>query len=85
MTNNKTYPIGTKIVFIAHKGMCSAALQDDGKKGEVIGETSYGEAIILLYSSAKNYGKKGEWNTSWSNIKPVIKKNQQLLFSFMVD
>lgn len=79
--NDKIYPIGTKIKFISHKEMCLQAQQDDGKIGEIISKTSY-SVRIFLPDSVKGHNC-GFWNTEWKNIKPLIQKNQQLLFSFM--
>jgi len=80
----KKYPIGTKVVFIANKNMCYEAQQDDGKIGKVVKDNSYGLARIFLPDSVKGRNA-GFWNTKWKNIKPVIVKGQQLLFSFMED
>lgn len=77
----KKYPIGTTVIFMAKKDMCSQAQQDDGKVGEVIESDPWGVRIFLL-ESVKGKGC-GYWHTSWENIRPVVKKNQQLLFSFM--
>lgn len=79
----KKYPIGTKIIFIAHAGMCHQARQDDGKKGRIIGETSAGRVKIFLPDSVKNWGTEYTWNTGWDDIKPISVKGQQLLFAFM--
>lgn len=79
---DKMYPIGTEIIFIAHSGMCSLAIRDDGKRGKVVGETSCGEARIFLPTSVKGWSNEFTWITSWDNIKPIITKNQQLLFDF---
>ena len=81
--STKKYPVGTTIVFIANSSMCCQAKQDDGKKGKVIGETTDGKAMICLPDSVKKWGTEYTWNTDWDNIKPVITKGQQLLFSFM--
>ena len=83
--DDKKYPVGTPIVFIAHKSMCTQAQQDDGKRGKIVGETSYGKVKIFLPNSVKNYGNEITWVTAWKNIKPLLQKNQQLLFSFMMN
>lgn len=79
----KKYPIGTAVIFIANEDMCYQAKQDDGKRGRVIGETSDGKAMICLPDSVKKWGTEYTWNTNWDNIKPLLTKNQQLLFAFM--
>lgn len=81
----KKYSIGTRVVFMAHADMCYEAQQDNGKVGEVMGESSTGDAMVFLPDSVKNYGKKRTWYTNWKNVKPVLVKNQQLLFEFMSD
>ena len=80
----KKYPIGTKIKFVANESMCYLAKQDNGKTGEIIGETSCGNAKIFLINSVKkNSSSEYTWNTGWENIEPVIVKGQQLMFDFM--
>ena len=81
MDKKKTHFIGTKIRFIAHKGMCWSARMDDGKVGKIISKTSY-NVRIFLPDSVKGRNR-GFWNTEWKNIEPLLRKNQQLLFSFM--
>lgn len=79
----KKYPIGTKVVFMANADMCYDARQDDGKIGKIIGEGALGSAIVFLPDSVKTYGRKCTWFVRWENVKPILVKNQQLLFSFM--
>jgi len=79
----KKYPRGTKVVFIANEDMCHEAQQDDGKIGQIVGESVLGNAIVYLPDSAKSYGKHKTWYTDWANVKPVMIKGQQLLFAFM--
>ncbi len=81
----KKYPIGTAVIFIASKDMCSEARQDDGKIGKIVGKSWSGRAQVYLPNSVKIYGKYKTWCTNWKNVKPVLIKNQQLLFDFMSD
>jgi len=79
----KKYPVGTQVVFIANPDMCYEARQDDGKVGEIVGESSLTNAIVFLPDSVKTCGKPKTWYTRWENVKPLVRKNQQLLFAFM--
>ena len=77
MDKKKTYPIGTKIKYI---GYCKACKD---KVGKVVGISEQTCWVVLPQStcSAARGGRKVMCN--WSDIIPIIVKNQQLLFSFM--
>ena len=81
----KKYPIGTKVVFIANADMCYEARQDGGKIGKIVGEGAIDSAVVYLPDSVKNWGRHKTWYTNWKNVKPLVKKNEQLLFAFMDD
>lgn len=75
---NKTYPIGTKVKYIGYCGECKDKI---GKVVEVYVSTC---TITLPQSTcitALHGG--GEIRVPWSEIIPVVVKNQQLLFDFM--
>lgn len=83
MTNTEyrlKYPIGAVIRYTPDAyNVCSAAGKDIGKLGTVIAYLGH-QVKIHLPTSEK---QSKTWLTLWKNITPVIKKNQQLLFSFM--
>lgn len=72
----KRYPIGTKIKYIGHCGKCK------NKIGKIVGVSEHLCWLNLPKSTccpkptSKAYAK-------WSEIMPIVAKNQQLLFSFM--
>lgn len=75
---DKTYPIGTKIKYIGYCRKC------DGKIGKVIKGYAHTCKITLPQStctSAVNMG--GKIICSWSDVELAVRKNEQLLFSFM--
>jgi len=89
MTNKERkekYPIGTKIKYI---GRCSSGAKwgDCGKTGKIVGYDDVNDPIIFLpeskhiscYSTEKI---PASWQTSWSSIKILPQKNQQMLFDF---
>ena len=79
---NKTYPIGTRIRFIADKYMQPRAQGDDGKIGTIV-KVSNSMVWVYLPESHHNYnGKEITWSTRWECVAPIVKKNQQLLFDF---
>ena len=84
MTNTEyrlKFPIGAAIRYTPDAyDVCSKACKDIGKQGTVIAYLGYNQVQIHLPTSEK---RSKTWRTLWKNITPVIKKNQQLLFSFM--
>ena len=73
------YPIGAEIRYTPIEDVNRDACKDIGNQGTVV-EHDGNRVRIYLPTSAK-WSKT--WRTQWKNITPVIKKNQQLLFSFM--
>ena len=74
------YPIGTAIKYTPNAdNVCSKACEDIGKQGTVIGH--FGCQVKIHLPTSEKQSKT--WRTLWKSITPVIKKNQQLLFSFM--
>ena len=78
MAKSKTYPIGTKIKYIGYCRTC------DGKIGKVI-ENRESTCVITLPQSTCSAVINGGGTIicSFSDIVPLIVKNQQLLFAFM--
>jgi len=73
------YPIGTKIIYMPCIDIVTvAALKDIGKQGTVI-EYCGCQVNIFLPTSLK---MSKTWRTVWGHIKPLVQKNQQLVFSF---
>ena len=88
MTNREKYPIGAQIIYKPSFGAVSAAQEDSGKVGEIIGANAHGDVYIHLPTSKKlrrklMNGKYITWRTSWKNVVRAPIKNEQLLFSFM--
>ena len=86
MTNTEyrlKFPIGAAIRYTPDANdVCSTACKDIGKQGTVIKHSSgSGSQVTIHLPGSEKYSKT--WRTFWKNITPVIKKNQQLLFSFM--
>lgn len=78
--DDRKYPIGTKIIYKPNTtSVNSEARKDIGKQGTVIANLGNQVKIHLPTSEKRNK----TWQTSWKNIKPILVKNQQLLFSFM--
>lgn len=80
----KKYPIGTKIRFLYRNN-------DLGKRGKIVAiRECDGCPYIYLPTgietnrlNATHNGIKYSYICNWSNIVPLVLKNQQLLFSFM--
>ena len=86
MTNTEyrlKYPIGSRIIYAPNvNNVCSQASKDIGKQGTVIKHLSgSGSQVIIHLPESEKHSKT--WRTLWENIIPAIKKNEQLLFSFM--
>ena len=86
MTNTEyrlKYPIGAAIRYTPDANdVCSTACKDIGKQGTVIKHLSgLGSQVTIHLPTSEKRSKT--WRTLWKNITPAIKKNQQLLFSFM--
>ena len=75
--SNKKYPIGTKIKYI---GSCEGCKNKIGEIIEACENTCY---VILPKSTCSMMENTGKVICSWSDIVPMLIKNQQLLFSFM--
>ncbi len=74
------YPIGAKIKYVPNAcNVTFSARKDIGKQGTVIGH--FGCQVKIHLPTSEKPSKT--WRTLWKSITPVIKKNQQLLFSFM--
>ncbi len=89
MVDNKTYPIGTKIIY-SPKNACAAALKDSGKRGKIVGlHWCDGQPLIYLpqsehISASSTKQIPVSWETIWKNIEIIsYQKNEQLLFAFM--
>lgn len=77
------YPIGVEIRYMPNANSVKAeACKDIGKQGTVIKHLKNRSREVQIYLPTSSKMSK-TWNTCWKNIKPIIKKNQQLLFSFM--
>ena len=72
----KKYPVGTKIRYIGYCKKCK------GNTGEVVREYELSCRITLPHSRC-NGVMNGTIVCSWRDIELLVKKNQQLLFSFM--
>lgn len=86
MLKYKKYPIGTRIIFIGHPGMCGAAKKDIGKKGKIVGY--YDGSVRILLDNPYDKWRKGFGGCSWSTRPSAIISdniNCQLLFEFMYD
>lgn len=82
--NDKKYPVGTKIIFIAKPSYDKTARDDDGKIGTVMYDHDVMVDIFIPGSKNNKFTSgrtpKVTWHVSWEDIKPL--KNQQLLFDF---
>ena len=74
---DKTYPIGTKIKYIGYCKKCK------DKTGKVVDIWDNGCHVILPQSLCSAAGPENRLTCTWSDIVPMIKKNEQLLFAFM--
>ena len=74
---DKTYPIGTKIKYI---GYCRECKDEIGKVVDIWSNVC---SIILPQSPCGAAGPRKRLTCAWSDIIPVVVKNQQLLFAFM--
>ena len=72
----KKYPIGTKIRYNGYCYLCK------DKIGKVVGGTKY-ICYLSLPESGCNIKHNQRIPCSWDSIELLVKKNQQLLFSFM--
>ena len=86
MTNTEyrlKFPIGAAIRYTPDANdVCSTACKDIGKQGTVIKHLSGPGSQVRIHLPTSEKQSR-TWGTLWKNITPVIKKNQQLLFSFM--
>jgi hypothetical protein len=91
MTNSEyrnKYPRGTRIRFVPSVYSYDEVLADMNKTGRIVGFTMSNRPLIVLSKSTHESDYSTEklfvtWQTTWSNIKILPQKNQQLLFSFM--
>jgi len=74
---DKTYPIGTKIKYI---GYCKKCKDKIGKIVEMRKNTCY---ITLPKSTCSAMRDTGKVMCNWSDVELAVRKNEQLLFSFM--
>ena len=85
MTNTEyrlKFPIGSRIRYVPNTNdVNDMARKDIGKQGTVIEYSNLNYMVKIHLPTSEKRSKT--WRTLWKNIKPVIKKNQQLLFSFM--
>lgn len=82
---DKTYPVGTKVIFIAKPSYDRIARDDSGKTATITC-INCGSISIFIPGSKNNHYTAGRnprrtWTVPWEDIKPL--KNQQLLFNFM--
>lgn len=82
---DKTYPVGTKVIFIAKPDYNRVAREDSGKIATITRTNGYSASIFILGSENNSYisgrNPKVTWAVPWGDIKPL--KNQQLEFAFM--
>lgn len=82
---DKTYPVGTKVIFIAQPSYDRIARDDSGKTATIT-HIDCGSVGIFIPGSKNNQytlerNPRRTWTVPWEDIKPI--KNQQLEFSFM--
>lgn len=84
--SNKKYPIGTKIRYI---GKSNGNWWRKGWTGTLVGTVNNFPLIYLPKSTFTSDFSTIECRvtvqTNWDIIEPLIVKNQQLLFAFMMD
>lgn len=75
--NIQKYPVGTSIRYIGRCKKCK------GKTGKIVKVTEYHPYIVLPQSNCSTMIDCGEVACNWENIELLVKKNQQLVFSFI--
>lgn len=75
----RKYPAGTKIKYVGHCLRCK------GKIGKVVSVRENGYYITLPGSFCRVAGSNKKFICTWSEIEPVLVKNEQLLFEFALE
>lgn len=77
------FKIGDKVRILVSAVDIGVAINEVGKMGVVTLYHSSDEIIVFMDKIRKESGYRVEWIVNSSQIEPVVKVGQQLLFSFM--
>ena len=77
------FKIGDKVKILPSATFIGVCKDEAGKTGVIVEYISSKEIIVLMDKPHHKHGYRIDWVVESSQIEPMVKVGQQLLFNFM--